>query len=80
MKHQVYWITVCGKIPDVPCRNICFSDIPAEVLHEHLSLLVGRCVPTKIISACAEQGHQMINACFLPAFGLKQELIFGAPA
>ena len=34
---------------DLPCRNIWSSDNPVEVLNEHLSLLVGRYVPTKII-------------------------------
>ena len=33
----------------LPWRNIWSSDNPVEVLKEHLSLLVGRYVPTKII-------------------------------
>ena len=34
---------------DLPWRNILSSDNPVEVLNEHLSLLMGRYVPTKII-------------------------------
>ena len=41
LKHQVNWNTVCGAIRELPWRNIWFSDIPVEVLNEHLSLLVG---------------------------------------
>ena len=33
----------------LPLRNIWSADNPVEVLNEHLSLLVGRYVPTKII-------------------------------
>ena len=43
------WNTVCGGIRELPWRNIWFSDNPVEVLNEHLSLLVGRYVPTKVI-------------------------------
>ena len=34
---------------DLPWRNIWSSDNHVEVLNEHLSLLVGRYLPTKII-------------------------------
>ena len=37
---------------DLPWRNIWSADNPAEVLNEHLLLLVERFVPTKIIRAC----------------------------
>ena len=48
LKHQVIWTTVCGAVQDLPC-NIWSADNPVEVLNEHLSLLVGRYVPTKVI-------------------------------
>ena len=47
---QVNWNTVCGAMRYLPWHNIWSSDNPVEVLDEHLSLLVGRYVPTKIIS------------------------------
>ena len=33
----------------LPWRNICLADNPVVVLNEHLSLLAGRYVPTKVI-------------------------------
>ena len=51
LKHQVNWNTVCGAMRDLHWRNIWFSDNPVDVLNEHLSLLVSRYVPTKIIRA-----------------------------
>ena len=36
-------------IRELPWRNIWLSDNPVEVLKEHLSLLVGRYEPTKVI-------------------------------
>ena len=49
LNHQVYWHTVCGAMQDLPWRNIWSADNPVEVLNEHLLLLAGRFVPTKII-------------------------------
>ena len=49
LKHQVNWNTVCGAIQDLPLLNIWLTDNPVEVLNEHLSLLVGRYVRTKVI-------------------------------
>ena len=49
LKHQVNWNPVCGAIRELPWRNIWLSDNPVEVFNEHLSLLVGRYVPTKVI-------------------------------
>ena len=49
LKHQVNWNTVCGAIQDLPWLNIWLEDNPVEVLNEHLSLLVGRYVPTRVI-------------------------------
>ena len=49
LKHQVNWNTVSAAIRELPRRNIWLSDNPIEVLNEHLSLLVGRYVPSKVI-------------------------------
>ena len=49
LKHHVNWNTVCGAIQDLHWCNIWHADNPVEVLNEHLSLLVGRYVPTKVI-------------------------------
>ena len=46
-KHQVNRNTICGAI-GIWC-NIWLADNPIEILNEHLSLLVGRYVPTKVI-------------------------------
>ena len=51
-KHQVNWNTVCSAIQDLLRRNIWLSDRPVEAFNEHLSLLVGRYIPTKVI-VCA---------------------------
>ena len=49
MKYYVIWNNVCGAIRELPWFNIWLSDNPVEVLNEHLSLLVGYYVPTKVI-------------------------------
>ena len=51
---------------------------PVEVLNEHLLLLVGRFVPTKIIRVC-NKDKPWFEDEWRHAFGLKQELIFGGP-
>ena len=50
LKHQLHWNTVCEWCNRgyLPWRNICSADNPGEVL----ILLVGRCVPTKVIYMC----------------------------
>ena len=60
-------------------RNILFllkkkncSDNPVEVLNEHLSLLVGRYVPTKVIRVRNKDKPWFDDKCRY-AFGLKQE-------
>ena len=68
LKHQVNWNTVCGAIRELPWRNILISDNPVEVLNEHLSLLVGRYVPTKVIRVRNKDKPWCRHA-----FGLKQE-------
>ena len=65
---QVNWNTVCGEIQDLPSRNIWSADSPVEVLNKHLSLLVGRYVPTKVIRVPMEDKPMFENQCRL-AFG-----------
>ena len=57
LKRQVNWNTVCGAIRDLPWRSICLSDNTVEVLNEHLTLLVGRFVPTKVIHMRNKDEH-----------------------
>ena len=49
LKHQVNWNTICGAMQDLPWSNIWSVGNPVEVLNEHLLLLVGSFVATKII-------------------------------
>ena len=72
LKHQVNWNTVCGAMQDLPWRNIWSSYNPVEVLNEHLSLLVGRYIPTKIIRVCNKDKPWFDDLC-RRAFDLKQE-------
>ena len=57
---------------DLPWRNIWSSDNPVEVLNKHLSLLVGRYVPTNIIRVCNKDKPWFDDQC-RRAFDLKQE-------
>ena len=57
---------------DLPWHNIWSSDNPVEVLNEHLSLLVGRYVPTKIIRVRNKDRPWFDYQC-RHAFDLKQE-------
>ena len=52
--------------------NIWLSDNPVEVLNEHLSLLVGRYVPTKVIHLRNKDKPWFDDQC-MHAFGLKQQ-------
>ena len=72
LKHQVNWNTVCDAIRELPWDNIWLSDNPVEVLNEHLSLLVRRYVPTKVICVRNKDKHWFDDQC-RHAFGLKQE-------
>ena len=74
LKHHVNWNTVCGEIQVVLWRNIWLADNPAEVLDEHLSQLVERYVPTKVILICVRNKDKprLDNQC-RHAFGLKEE-------
>ena len=72
LKPQVNWNIVCGAIRELAWRYIWLSDNPVEVLNEHLSLLVGRYVPTRIISVRNKDKLWIDDLC-RHAFGLKQE-------
>ena len=71
-KHQVNWNTVCGAIRELPWCNIWLSDNPIEVLNKHLSLLVGRYVPTKVLRE-RNKDKPWFHDQFRHAFNLKQE-------
>ena len=72
LKHRVNWNSVGGAIRELPWRNIWLSDNPVEVLNEHVSLLVGRYVPTKVIRVRNKDKSWLDDQC-RHAFGLKQE-------
>ena len=57
---------------DLPWHNIWLADNPVEVLNEHLSLLVGAYVPTKVIHVRNKAEPWFDNQCRC-AFDLKQE-------
>ena len=61
------WNTDCGEISELPWHNIWSGDNPLEVLNEHLFLLVGRFVPTKVIRVSNK------DKPWFDAFGLKQK-------
>ena len=75
LKHQVHWNTVCGAIQELPGHNIWLSANPVEVLNKHLSLLVGRYVPTKVIRVRNKDKPWFDDQC-RHAFGLMQEAHF----
>ena len=72
LKHHVNWNTVCGAIWGLPWHNIWLADNPFEVLNEHLSLLVGRQVPTKVIDVRNKDKPWFDDQC-RHAFYLEQE-------
>ena len=72
LKHQVNWNTVCGAIQDLPWCNISLADNPVKVLNEHLSLLVGRYVPCKVVRVRNKNKPWFDDQC-RHAFGLNQE-------
>ena len=72
LKHQVNWNTVCGAIQDLPWHNIWLTNNPVVVLNEHLSLLVGHYVPTKVIHV-HNKDKPWFDDQYRHAFGLKQK-------
>ena len=63
---------------DLPRGTIYPADNPVEVLNEHLSLLVLRYVPTKVIRVRNKDKSWFDDQC-RHAFGRKRRLIFDAP-
>ena len=49
IKHGVNWTAVCNPIGVLPWRTIWSAENPVERLNVHLSVLVERFVPTKLI-------------------------------
>ena len=72
LKHQVNWNTVCGATRELPWHNIWLSVNPFEVLNEHLSMLVGRYVPTKVVHVRNKDKPWFDDQCMY-AFDFKQE-------
>ena len=72
LKRQANWNTICGAMQDLPWRNIWSADNPVEVLNEHLLLLVGRFIPTKIIRVRSKDKPWFDDQC-RQVFSFKQE-------
>ena len=70
LKHQVNWSTVCDAIGVLPWRSIWNADNPVEWLNVHLSLLVERFVPTKVIRVRNKDKPRFNDDCRL-AFDIK---------
>ena len=58
---------------DPPWRNNWYAENPIEVLNEHLLLLVGGFVPTKVIRV-RNKDKRWFHDQYKLAFGLKQEV------
>ena len=72
LKHRVNWSAVCGAIGVLPWRSIWSADNPVERLNVHLSLLVERFVPTKLIRERNKDKPLFNDDCRL-AFYIKQD-------
>ena len=78
LKPQVNLNTVCGAIPYLHWHNIYLADNPVDVLNEHLSLLVGRYVPTKVIRVQNKDKPWVDDQCRHP-LASSRRIIFGGP-
>ena len=70
MKYSVNWTAVCDAICVLPWRSIWSADNPVERLSVHLSLLVERFVPTKVIRERNKDKPWFNDDCKL-AFDIK---------
>ena len=71
LKHLVNWSAVCDVIGVLPWRSIWSADNPVERLNVHLSQLVERFVPTKVIRVRNKDKPWFDDDCRL-AFDIKQ--------
>ena len=71
LKHRVNWTSVCDATGVLPGRSIWSSDNPVERLIVHLSLLVERFVPTKVILVHNKEKPWFNDDCRL-AVDIKQ--------
>ena len=76
LKHRVNWSAVCDAIGVLPWRSIWSADNPVERLNVHLSLLVERFVPTKMIHVRNKDKPCFNDDCRL-AFDIKPGPISG---
>ena len=72
LKHRVNWTAVCDAIGELPWRSIWSADNPVERLNVHLSLLVERVIPTKVIRERIKDKLWFNGDC-RRAFYLKKE-------
>ena len=78
LKQQVNWNTDCGAIRELFWRNIWLHDNPYEVWNEDLSLLVGCCVPTKVILVRNKDNLGLMINAGMPLASSSRH-IFGGP-
>ena len=71
LKHRVNWSAVCDTIGVLPWRGIWSADNQIERLNVHLSLLVERFVPNKVIGVRNKDKPWFNDNCRL-AFDIKQ--------
>ena len=71
LKHPVNWTAICDAIGAVPWRSIYSADNPVVWLYVHLSLLVERFDPTKVIRVSNKDKPWFNDDCRL-AFDIKQ--------
>ena len=71
LKRRINWSAVCDAIGVLPWRSIWSADNLVERLNVHLSLLVERFVPTKVIRR-HNKDKPWFNDDYRLAFGIKQ--------
>ena len=76
LKHRVNWSAVCDAIGVLPWQSIWSADSPVERLNVHLSLLVERFVPTKVMRV-RNKDKPWFNVDCRHAFDTKQGPISG---